>query len=44
MKYNPRIDEEAAAMEGFTGIHPLAPKSTVRGALEVLDTLREGLQ
>ena len=43
MKYNPRIDEEAAAMEGFTNIHPLAPKSTVRGALEVLDTLREDL-
>ena len=43
MKYNPRIDEEAAAMEGFTSVHPLAPKSTVRGSLEVLDTLREDL-
>jgi len=43
MKYNPRIDEEAAAMEGFTNIHPLAPKSSVRGALEVLDTLRADL-
>ena len=43
MKYNPRIDEEAAAMEGFTNIHPLAPKSSVEGALEVLDTLRRDL-
>ena len=43
MKYNPRIDEEAAAMEGFTNIHPLAPKSSVRGALEVLDILRADL-
>ena len=43
MKYNPRIDEEAAAMEGFTGIHPLAPKASVKGALEVLDTLRTDL-
>ncbi|MBQ1820203.1 MAG: aminomethyl-transferring glycine dehydrogenase subunit GcvPB [Clostridia bacterium] len=43
MKYNPRIDEEAAAMEGFTNIHPLAPKSSVRGCLEVLDTLRTDL-
>ena len=43
MKYNPRIDEEAAAMEGFTNLHPLAPKSSVRGALEVLDTLRVDL-
>ena len=40
MKYNPRIDEEAAALTGFTRLHPLAPKSTVKGALEVLDTLR----
>ena len=43
MKYNPRIDEEAAAMEGFTSVHPLAPKSAVRGSLEVLDTLRKDL-
>ncbi len=43
MKYNPRIDEEAAALEGFTGIHPLAPKQTVQGALEVLDLLRADL-
>ena len=43
MKYNPRIDEEAAALEGFTGIHPLAPKQTVQGALEVLDLLRTDL-
>ena len=28
MKYNPRIDEEMAALPGFTGIHPLAPKHT----------------
>ena len=36
MKYNPRIDEEAAALEGFTGLHPLQPQSTVQGALEVM--------
>ena len=28
MKYNPRIDEEMAALPGFTGVHPLAPKHT----------------
>ena len=32
-----------AALEGFTNVHPLAPKCTVRGSLEVLDTLREDL-
>ena len=41
MKYNPRIDEEMAALPGFTGIHPLAPAHTVEGCREVLDTARE---
>ncbi len=40
MKYNPRIDEEMAALPGFTGIHPLAPRHTVTGCQEVLDTAR----
>jgi glycine dehydrogenase subunit 2 len=40
MKYNPRIDEEMAALPGFTGIHPLAPKHTTAGCQEVLDTAR----
>ena len=35
MKYNPTINEEIAAMPGFTAIHPLQPISTVQGALEV---------
>ena len=43
MKYNPRIDEEMAALPGFTGIHPLAPKHTTLGCQEVLDTIRKSL-
>lgn len=43
MKYNPRIDEEMAALPGFTGIHPLAPKHTTEGCQEVLDTIRKSL-
>ncbi len=43
MKYNPRIDEEMAALPGFTGIHPLAPKHTTQGCQQVLDTAREYL-
>ena len=43
MKYNPRIDEEMAALPGFTGIHPLAPKHTIQGCQEVLDTARSVL-
>jgi len=36
MKYNPRINEEVAVLEGFTGIHPLQPIESVQGALEAL--------
>ena len=43
MKYNPRIDEEMAALPGFTGIHPLAPQHTAQGCREVLDTAKQYL-
>ena len=43
MKYNPRIDEEMAALPGFTGIHPLAPQHTAQGGREVLDTAKQYL-
>ena len=36
MKYNPRVNEEAAAQPGFTQLHPLQPVETVQGALEVI--------
>ena len=35
MKYNPKINEEIAAMPAFAGIHPLQPSETVQGALRV---------
>ena len=38
MKYNPRVDEEMAALPGFTDIHPLAPAHTTEGCQEVLET------
>ena len=41
MKYNPRIDEEMAALPGFTGVHPLAPEYATKGCVEALDTARE---
>ena len=40
MKYNPRIDEEMAALPGFTNIHPLQPENTVTGCKQVLDTAK----
>ena len=36
MKYNPKINEDMAALPGFSGVHPLQPAHTVQGALEVL--------
>ncbi len=36
MKYNPKINEEIAAMPGFAGLHPLQPTETVAGAEEAL--------
>ena len=36
MKYNPRINEEMAALPQFTQIHPLQPERTAQGCLEVL--------
>ena len=40
MKYNPRIDEETAALEGFTHIHPLADKRDTEGCRRVLETAK----
>ena len=37
MKYNPKLGEEAAALPGFTGLHPLQPAHTVQGAQAVLN-------
>lgn len=37
MKYNPRVNERLAALPGFSAVHPLQPKETVRGCLDVLE-------
>ncbi|HWQ30110.1 MAG TPA: aminomethyl-transferring glycine dehydrogenase subunit GcvPB [Negativicutes bacterium] len=36
MKYNPKINEDMAALDGFSNIHPLQPAETVQGALELM--------
>ncbi len=38
MKYNPRVNEEAAALPGFRDVHPLQPAETAQGCLDVLVT------
>ncbi len=39
MKHNPRLNEKIARLEGLADIHPLAPVSTVQGALAIMETL-----
>ena len=41
MKYNPKVNEEAAALFGFKKLHPLQPEHTVQGAMEVLNTAEQ---
>ncbi|MBO4358959.1 MAG: aminomethyl-transferring glycine dehydrogenase subunit GcvPB [Erysipelotrichaceae bacterium] len=41
MKYNPRIDEEMAGLEGFADIHPLQGQDSVQGSLEVIYRTKE---
>src|SRR5918998_5561581 len=36
MKYNPKVNEQAAAMPGFALLHPLQEESGAQGALQLL--------
>ncbi len=40
MKYNPRINEDAARQPGFASLHPYQPAETAQGALELLHELQ----
>jgi glycine dehydrogenase subunit 2 len=43
MKYNPKINEEIAALPQFAGLHPLQPAETTQGAEEVCTQLCKSL-
>ena len=43
MKYNPKIDEDMAALPGFNAVHPTQDVDTVQGSLEALHILGEEL-
>ena len=43
MKYNPKINEEMAALPQFQNLHPLQPKDTVKGAEAVCTLLCRAL-
>ena len=43
MKYNPKINEDAARQAGFARLHPYAPEELVQGALELLWELEHAM-
>src|SRR5437773_10635738 len=43
MKYNPKINERVARLEGFALAHPYLPAQMIQGALEVQKTLEDCL-
>jgi len=43
MKYNPKINERMARLDGFMLAHPLLPAELIQGALEVQKTLEQCL-
>ena len=43
MKYNPRVNEFVARIEGLADAHPYRPESLAQGVLEVLDLLQRCL-
>ena len=43
MKFNPKLNEWAARLPGFAGLHPLAPDEIAQGTLQLLWELEEAL-
>jgi glycine dehydrogenase subunit 2 len=43
MKYNPKMNEEAAALRGFRRAHPLLDEKLAQGSLELIYKLQESL-
>jgi glycine cleavage system P protein (glycine dehydrogenase) subunit 2 len=44
MKYNPKVNEEAARLPGFAFVHPLQPIETVQGSLLLMYELQNWLK
>jgi len=44
MKYNPKVNELLASLEGFANLHPLACDEDSQGALELMYRLQEALK
>ncbi len=44
MKYNPKVDEDIAALPEFATLHPMQPKESVQGALKIMYDLQDMLK
>lgn len=44
MKYNPKVNEYLASLEGFSNLHPLCDDEDSQGALELMYKLQEALK
>ncbi|MFB1050378.1 aminomethyl-transferring glycine dehydrogenase subunit GcvPB [Paraliobacillus sp. JSM ZJ581] len=44
MKYNPKLNEDVARLEGLSYIHPYQPSETVQGALAIMYDLQTALE
>lgn len=44
MKYNPKVNELLAGLEGFVNLHPLSEDEDCQGALELMFKLQEALK
>ena len=44
MKYNPKVNELLASLDGFANIHPLSDDESSQGALELMYNLQEALK
>ena len=43
MKYNPKVNDAVAALEGFRELHPKQPVEQIQGALELIYKLQESI-
>jgi glycine dehydrogenase subunit 2 len=44
MKYNPKINEDVARLDGFKDLHPLSNESCIQGSLQVMWELEQDLK
>jgi len=44
MKYNPKVNEDAARTEGFSNLHPLSPEECTQGSLRLMWEFKEYLK